>query len=63
MPSSTTLHEDVKAGQLLYTLDIYDRQATDTISCVLSTVTPSIGAFTVKKVPGTSSEFIVVKIK
>lgn len=52
----------MKAGQLLYTLDIYDRQATDTISCVLTSDTPSIAAFTVEKVTGTSSEFIVVKI-
>ncbi|XP_076083164.1 uncharacterized protein LOC143054138 [Mytilus galloprovincialis] len=63
LPSSAVLHEDVTESQLLHTLDVYDRQTSDFITCVLSSETPNNGNFQVDLITGTADYGIYLKSK
>ncbi|CAC5388105.1 HMCN [Mytilus coruscus] len=63
LPSSAVLHEDVTESQLLHTLDVYDRQTSDSITCVLTSETPNNGNFQVDLITGTTDYGIYLKSK
>ncbi|CAG2244015.1 unnamed protein product [Mytilus edulis] len=63
LPSSAVLHEDVTESQLLHTLDVYDRQTSDFITCVLTSETPNNGNFQVDLITGTADYGIYLKSK
>lgn len=58
LPNFITLHEDIQEGQLLHALVVFDQQADDTITCVLTNSTPSTDKYSVDLMPGTSGKTV-----
>ncbi|CAG2217631.1 unnamed protein product [Mytilus edulis] len=61
LPNFITLHEDIQEGQLLHTLVVFDQQANDTITCVLTNSTPSTDKYSVDLITGTSDYGIYIQ--
>ncbi|CAC5400779.1 FAT4 [Mytilus coruscus] len=61
LPNFITLHEDILEGQLIHTLVVYDQQANDTITCVLTNSTPSSDKYSVELIAGTSDYGIYIQ--
>ena len=59
LPATSDLSEDHTTEQLLYTLNVTDSSAFDTVTCSVSSVSPTTDNFFARLIPGSTSKYPV----